>query len=405
MNTSPNPQVTSLVEEIGKAGKSYSQNEQGARDKLLSLAYSLATAVELPSETIQRIGWAEPARFASTKIAVDLNLFEILKEKKDAGVTTEELATASKADPKLISRTMKHLTATNMVGELSTDHYIATPLSTALTEPKYRDGITYLHDVALPSFQKIPAYLKSISYAHPTNIASGPFQYAHSTKNPFFIWLASYPPLASCFNNYMGGYRAGKTSWVDPGFYPVEERLGAGLKNDGNGEGEGVLMVDVGGGIGHDLEELRAKWPDVKGRLILQDQASVIESVTGEKEKGFEKMAHDFFGEQPVKGARSYHLHSILHDWDDDSCISILRSLIPALTPSYSKILINELVVPDKGAHWSVTSMDWLMLALGAVKERTERDWRNIVERSGLRVSGIWEMGVGNEGLIECELA
>lgn len=99
----------------------------------------------------------------------------------------------------------------------------------------------------------------------------------------------------------MSGYRAGKPSWVDPGFYPVEERLTNELK-EGNDQ---VLLVDVGGGVGHDLEELAAKHPDVKkGRLILQDQPSVIDSIAGDKP--FEKTAHDFFKEQPVKGMVFY---------------------------------------------------------------------------------------------------
>ena len=71
----------------------------------------------------------------------------------------------------------------------------------------------------------------------------------------------------------------------------------------------------------------------------------------------------------------------------------------------HSKVLINELVVPDQGASWSVTSMDWLMLALGAVKERTEQDWRNLIDQAGLKVTGIWTKEQGTESLIECELA
>lgn len=50
----------------------------------------------------------QPARFASTKIAVDLNLFEILKEKKDAGSTTAKLAKASNADATLICKLLNH---------------------------------------------------------------------------------------------------------------------------------------------------------------------------------------------------------------------------------------------------------------------------------------------------------
>ena len=70
----------------------------------------------------------------------------------------------------------------------------------------------------------------------------------------------------------------------------------------------------------------------------------------------------------------------------------------------YSKLLVNELVVPDEGATWPITSMDWLMLALGVVKERTEKDWHCMLEGMGLRVTGIWTKEQGSESLIECEL-
>ena len=44
------------------------------------------------------------------------------------------------------------------------------------------------------------------------------------------------------------------------------------------------------------------------------------------------------------------------------------------MEPSYSLLLINEYIVPDAHASWDVTAMDWLMMALGAVKERTEKE-------------------------------
>lgn len=74
------------------------------------------------------------------------------------------------------------------------------------------------------------------------------------------------------------------------------------------------------------------------------------------------------------------------------------------MRPGYSKILINEYVVPDVGADWSITSMDWLMLALGAVKERTEKQWRTLLEQAGLKVVEIWTCDQGTESLIEAEL-
>ncbi|KAI4124989.1 MAG: hypothetical protein LQ347_005526 [Umbilicaria vellea] len=204
----------------------------------------------------------------------------------------------------------------------------------------------------------------------------------------------------------MSGYRAGKPEWLDPGFYPVDERLGKGMR-----EGkEEILLVDVGGGLGHDLLMLRQKHPRLEGRLVLQDKEEVVRQA-GEEGKGkedegkvFEGMAYDFFTEQPVKAARAYHLHSVLHDWDDASSHTILANIAVAMEKGYSKLLINELIVPDQDASWSITSMDWLMLALGAVKERTERNWRDLVEGAGMRVTGIWTVEQGSESLIECEL-
>lgn len=98
----------------------------------------------------------------------------------------------------------------------------------------------------------------------------------------------------------MAGYRQGKRSWSEPDFYPVEDRLGNGLK----GDGEAVLVVDVGGGMGHDLEEFKAKHPGLVGRLILQEREEVVNQIQG-LSSGIEATVHDFFTEQPVKGTLS----------------------------------------------------------------------------------------------------
>jgi hypothetical protein len=138
---------------------------------------------------------------------------------------------------------------------------------TALTEPKYRDGTVYTYDVAGPSFRHFPEYLKSTKYALPTDLANGSFQAAHKTQLPFFAWLDQNPSYLEIFSNYMSAYRAGKPSWVDSGFYPVSERL-AESYDPGYSD---VLLVDVGGGIGHDLRELKQKHPNLPGKLVLQD--------------------------------------------------------------------------------------------------------------------------------------
>ena len=104
-------------------------------------------------------------------------------------------------------------------------------------------------------------------------------------------------------------------------------------------------------------------------------------------------------------GARAYFLHSILHDWNDQDCHKILRNLADAMEPGYSKLLINENVIPDTGAHWQVTSLDLIMMADFASQERTGKQWKRLIEGAGLRICKTWTVLASAESLIECQLA
>jgi chemotaxis methyl-accepting protein methylase len=68
----------------------------------------------------------------------------------------------------------------------------------------------------------------------------------------------------------------------------------------------------------------------------------------GEIKGRIEFMEHDFFKEQPVKGADVYLLRWIMHDWSDEYCIKILSQLVPAMTEQ-SRLLISESVMPPIG--------------------------------------------------------
>uniref|UniRef100_A0A8H7K5S5 O-methyltransferase domain-containing protein n=1 Tax=Bionectria ochroleuca TaxID=29856 RepID=A0A8H7K5S5_BIOOC len=322
-----------ILAQLQSVGAEFREKQPGAREQLIKLSRALISSLELPSEAIQRIGWAEPARAAHCRIAVDLKIPEHLKESGTAGISAQALVAKVGADDVLIARTMRHLAAMNIVAENGVDTYVATGLSNALTDPKYRDGIIYTYDVAGPSFRALPEYLKKTSYALPTELTNGPFQHAHKTDLPFFAWLDQNPPYLEKFNNYMSAYRAGKPSWLDPGFYPIQERLLNGFELAYSD----VLLVDVGGGLGHDLRELKEKHPNLPGRLVLQDRPEVISSLDSTGETVFEPTSHDFFTEQPVKNARTYYLHSVLHDWGDDDCIKILQQLKPAMKAGYSR--------------------------------------------------------------------
>ena len=86
---------------------------------------------------------------------------------------------------------------------------------------------------------------------------------------------------------------------MDPDFYPFEENL---IKDATTGH-DVFFLVDVGGGKGHDLKEMCQKYPELPGKLVLQDIKSVIdEAVASDLDGKIVPMEHDFFTEQPIRG-------------------------------------------------------------------------------------------------------
>lgn len=225
-------------------------------------------------------------------------------------------------------------------------------------------------------------------------------QRAYKTDLDMFQWLQTIG-YGESFNNHMRAYAQGRLRWMDPAVYPVAERLIAGADCDSP---DAPFMVDIGGGVGHDLAAFRARHPSHPGRLILQDLPQVIGQIR-ELDGEIARMEYDFHTPQPVRGARAYFMHSTLHDWPDDVCGSILRNITAAMAPGYSRLLINENVIPASGAHWEMTALDMVMLTLFSAKERTEDDWRALLGANGLRVVKIWQGARACESLIECELA
>ena len=91
-------------------------------------------------------------------------------------------------------------------------------------------------------------------------------------------------------------------------YYPVDKNSRA--------AGSEPLLVDVGGGLGHNLVVFKQKLHHLPRKLIVQDLPVVIDDVK-ELSPGIEAMKHDFFKPQPVKNAKAYYLRPVLHDWPD----------------------------------------------------------------------------------------
>ncbi|KAB8235889.1 S-adenosyl-L-methionine-dependent methyltransferase [Aspergillus alliaceus] len=395
-------QVDRLLKEISVQGQELCNGRSEARLRLVEAAQSLVYALETPREATFRYCWSHVTAFPTIEACVDLGIFPLLAS-SDTPKSVAELAEATGAEEDLLGRLLKHLAALGVVVETGPDEYRASGFSTALAIPCYGEAFACLSGCTIPALQALPAWLKENNYRSPTDPEDSPFTMGFNTDLHFFEWIntvPTYPALPSHFNGLMSAYHQGRPSWMDVGFYPVEEMLINGAQSGK----QDVFLVDVGGNKGHDIMEFHRKWPNAPGRLILQDLPAVVGDIPT-IDRRIEPMAHDFFTAQPVKGARANYLHSILHDWSDEACQKILTQLMAAMVPGYSKLLINENVIPSTGAHWQTTSLDIIMMVDVASRERTERAWYQLIESVGLKALKVWTVPDSVDSLIECELA
>jgi hypothetical protein len=70
--------------------------------------------------------------------------------------------------------------------------------------------------------------------------------------------------------------------------------------------------------------------------------------------------------------------------------VVILKNLISALGPD-SRILIDEMVFPNEKVHWQATASDLIMMSALASKERTDEQWRALLDTAGLQILKIFK--------------
>ncbi|KAM7200831.1 S-adenosyl-L-methionine-dependent methyltransferase [Rhypophila sp. PSN 637] len=167
---------------------------------------------------------------------------------------------------------------------------------------------------------------------------------AEQTTVNFFATLRKQPERMARFGNAMSVMQN-----MMPGFdatAALEAYNWAGLVSSSTPK---LTVVDVGGGQNGDFAHaLAAKHGVIFEKIIVQDLDLKPETDSKRGSGIVEFMHHDFFTEQPVRGANVYFLRMVLHDWSDGDCVRILRGLAPALEKKKNKgrILINDLVVP-----------------------------------------------------------
>lgn len=84
-------------------------------------------------------------------------------------------------------------------------------------------------------------------------------------------------------------------------------------------------------------------------------------------------------------GARFYYLRAVFHDFPNSACQAILSRLKDAMT-NKSRILIEEMVLPNAEVDWAATHADLTMMACFGSKERSQEQWESLLDSAGLKI-------------------
>lgn len=260
----------------------------------------------------------------------------------------------------------------------------------------------HYHTTVSPVARALPEFLAKTGYKDTSDPANCAFQLAWQTDKPAYGgWGPEDKSLIPAFTAFMTAQRATQASWTST--FPMQNLC----LSEEDAAHDRVLFVDVGGSAGHQCQSLRASHPDLKGRVVLQDVAGVIARLdtAALAEQGIEAAAHDFFTPQPpsVRGAKAFYLRNVLHDWPSPTCVEILQHLREACAED-SVVLIDEVVVRDEagGKGWMGAQKDVQMLACTAGRERSLREWEELVQTADLRVREVVGYGGQGDGIVVC---
>ncbi|KAL2859864.1 S-adenosyl-L-methionine-dependent methyltransferase [Aspergillus lucknowensis] len=334
-----------------------------------------------------------PALLAYVPVAAHLNLFNVVAE-SDKPVSGQDVLTAYKnglpdggdsvvPGLPLIRDTLLAMAGLGFVNGLEEDLYTANDLTHHLAaSPGSIHGAIHHTTEMLLAAPFLVRKLKAENFAYPFRDRETPFQFAYKmmgnedyAKKDLYAIMAAEGRMDS-FNTFMGE-KFTKAQKAHDRLRTLGYDLNAALKD---GPSTAIKMVDIGGGRGHLLLELKDAFPQLQTEdLIVEEFNDDLGDISEVK---FVRWNYkDQSTPQPIKGALIYHLSHVLHNLPDLEATRLLQRIREAMAP-HSRLLVHELTrnVQSAGMH------AFMMLVFGG-RERVSSEWHQMAALAGLQVT------------------
>ncbi len=280
---------------------------------------------------------------------------------------SDELAQAVGADPQALYRVLRLLASIGVFTEVAPGSFGLTPLGETLRSEAPGSVRNFAITETAPGHWLPWGRLSE-------SVQSGRPMAREALGMELFDWYAHNPEEAGYFSAAMGNLSALAASELVRvyDFSTVQ------------------TVADIGGAHGVLLAAILRANPTARG--ILCDLPHVIataeEAIAAEGlSERCELLSCDFFEAVP-EGADLHLLKQIVHDWDDERATRLLRTCHRALSPR-GKLLLIEMVIPPDNQPSPAQAMDLNMLVLLGGRERTEEEYRRLLEEAGFQLERV----------------
>ncbi len=278
----------------------------------------------------------------------------------DTPVPVGELARLTASRPVFLERLLRFLAGHRIFAEVAPGEFVATPASDVFRD----DAPSSLR----PGLRMVNAAWWAAVGGLGHTVTTGETAFGSLHEEVFFSYLKHHPEDQSRFDAGMASNSRSSDDAIARAYdfsrFPK--------------------VVDIGGGRGGLVRAIVERHPGVEGTLF--DQPQVIERsvlpAEGPLTDRCVRLGGDFFQEVPP-GADIYVIKGVLHDFDDEKALLILRNCRRAMSPRSGLLIVERLISPDNQAHQAKT-IDLLMMALLGGRERSLPEWERLLGAADL---------------------
>jgi hypothetical protein len=317
-----------------------------------------------PANALRRLIGGYQATFL-IQVAAELNLADLLA---DEVRSCDELAVVAHCDPSALSRVLFALAELGLLVRAADGRYGLTQLGACLGS-NHPDGLN-----AFARYQAHAMVQRPWSkLLHTVRTGETAFEAIFATS--LFEYLESHPDAAELFTAGMATRTAEHLDAIVAAY-------------DWTTFG---TIVDIGGADGTLLTSILATAPNARGVIFDRQRVRALAEqrvASAELQPRCIFTNGDFFAAVPG-GGDAYLLKYVLHDWDDDQVVTILRNVRHTARIN-ARLLVIEPLLPQDGAPALETAiMDVAMLAVTGGHERTADEFATLYERAGFRLNRV----------------